>query len=279
MTSKSFKKSEAQPQPPQKYNPVMHNALVNLRGLTLQAIALCGIALAASAVTAAEVRVAVAANFTAPMKLIADAFEKSTGHQLVLSYGATGKFYAQIINGAPFDVLLAADNETPEKLEKQGAAVPGTRCTYATGRLVLWSAQRGLVDEMGEVLTRNSFTRLAIAAPKLAPYGAAAMQVMAKSGVLLAVQTRLVTGDSIGQAFNMVATGNAELGFVAMSQVFVDGRLKSGSAWVVPSDLHSPIKQDAVLLVRGKANPAALQLLAFLKSAQSKAIMATFGYE
>ena len=257
----------------------MDDVFFNLRRATIQAIALCSVTLATAMVCAAEVHVAVAANFTAPMRQIADSFEKSTGHQVVLSYGATGKFYAQIINGAPFDVLLAADDETPEKLEKLGAAVPGTRFTYATGRLVLWSATPGAVDDKGAVLMRNSFTRLAIAAPKLAPYGAAAMQVLVKTGVLSAVQTKLVTGDSIGQAFNMVATGNAELGFVAVSQVFVDGKLKSGSAWVVPSDLHSPIKQDAVLLARGDANPAALQLLAFLKSAQAKAIMVTFGYQ
>lgn len=228
---------------------------------------------------AAEVQVAVAANFTAPMKRIAEEFEKETGHKAVMSYGATGKFYAQITNGAPFDVFLSADDETPAKLEKEGAAVGATRFTYATGRLVLWSAKPGLVDEKAAVLLRNDFKHLAIAAPKLAPYGAAAMETLTKIGMLPLLQAKLVTGESMGQAFGMVSSGNAELGFVAMSQVFEDGKLKSGSAWVVPANLHSPIKQDAVLLARARNNPAALQLLTFLKSTQARAIMNSFGYE
>ena len=222
---------------------------------------------------------AVAANFTAPMNRIAEEFEKSTGHQAVISVGATGKFYAQITNGAPFDVLLSADDETPIKLEEEGFASPGTRFTYATGRLVLWSANSTLVDDKAVVLMRHDFRRLAIAEPKLAPYGMAAMQVLTKMGLLNSVQPKLVTGVSIGQTFSMVSTGNAELGFVAMSQVFENGQLKSGSAWVVPANLHSPLRQDAVLLARGKANPAALQLLIFLKSKQARAIMNSFGYE
>ena len=222
---------------------------------------------------------AVAANFTAPMNRIAEEFEKSTGHQAVISVGATGKFYAQITNGAPFDVLLSADDETPIKLEEEGFASPGTRFTYATGRLVLWSANSTLVDDKAVVLMRHDFRRLAIAEPKLAPYGMAAMQVLTKMGLLNSLQPKLVTGVSIGQTFSMVSTGNAELGFVAMSQVFENGQLKSGSAWVVPANLHSPLRQDAVLLARGKANPAALQLLIFLKSKQARAIMNSFGYE
>ena len=213
------------------------------------------------------------------MKRIAEEFEKGTGHKAVISAGATGKFYAQITNGAPFDVFLSADDETPVKLEKEGFAVPGTRFTYATGRLVLWSANPTLVDDKAAVLVRNDFNRLAIAAPKLAPYGAAAMQVLIKTSRLNLLQPKLVTGGSIGQTYSMVATGNAELGFVAMSQVFEEGQLKSGSAWVVPANLHSPLRQDAVLLARGKANPAALQLLIFLKSGQARAIMNSFGYE
>jgi len=213
------------------------------------------------------------------MKRIAEEFEKGTGHKAVISAGATGKFYAQITNGAPYDVFLSADDETPVKLEKEGFAVPGTRFTYATGRLVLWSANPTLVDDKAAVLVRNDFNRLAIAAPKLAPYGAAAMQVLIKTSRLNLLQPKLVTGGSIGQTYSMVATGNAELGFVAMSQVFEEGQLKSGSAWVVPANLHSPLRQDAVLLARGKANPAALQLLIFLKSGQARAIMNSFGYE
>ncbi len=229
--------------------------------------------------SAAEVQVAVAANFTAPMKRIAEAFEKDTGHKAVLSYGATGRFYAQITNGAPFDVFLSADHETPARLEKDGAAMAGTSFTYATGRLVLWSAKPGLVDEKGAVLVRNEFRRLAIAAPKLAPYGAAAMETLTKIGMLPLLQAKLVTGESIGQTFSMISTGNAELGFVAMSQVFEDNKLKSGSVWLVPAHLHSPIQQNAVLLARGTNNPAALQLLTFMKSGQARAIMNAYGYE
>ena len=229
--------------------------------------------------TAAEVQVAVAANFAAPMKRIAEEFEKDTGHKAVLSYGATGRFYAQITNGAPFDVFLSADDETPARLEKEGVAVANSRFTYATGRLVLWSAKPGMVDEKAAVLLRNEFRYLAIAAPKLAPYGTAAMETLIKIGMLPRLQAKLVTGDSTGQTFNMISSGNADLGFVAMSQVFEDGKLKSGSAWVVPAHLHSPLQQDAVLLKRGKSNPTALQLLTFMKSDQARAIMNSYGYE
>ena len=240
---------------------------------------LCCMVLWVSTVHAADVHVAVAANFTAPMKRMAEEFEKQTGHQAVLSFGSTGKLYAQISNGAPFDVFLSADRQTPAKLEKEGSAVVGSRFTFATGRLVLWSAKPGLVDDKAAVLMRHDFNRLAIAAPKLSPYGAAVMEVLTKIGMLPLLQPKLVTGDSIGQAYSMVATGNAELGFVAMSQVFEDGKLKSGSAWVVPANLHSPLKQDAILLIRGKNNQAAQQLLVFLKSGQARALMNSFGYE
>ena len=227
----------------------------------------------------AEVQVAVAANFTAPMKRIVEEFETGTGHKVSVSYGATGKFYAQITNGAPFEVFLSADDETPARLEKEGFAVPGSRVTYAVGRLVLWSADPALIDDKAAVLVKNDFKYLAIAAPKLAPYGAAAVEALNKIGLLPLLQPKLVTGESVGQTFSMVGSGNAELGFVAMSQVYEGGKLKSGSAWVVPANLHSPLRQDAVLLVRGKSNPAALQLLGFLKSGQARAIMNAFGYE
>ncbi|MES2941244.1 MAG: molybdate ABC transporter substrate-binding protein [Pseudomonadota bacterium] len=240
--------------------------------------ALC-LLLAASYALADEVQVAVAANFTNPMKLIAADFEKETGHKAVLSFGATGRFYAQISNGAPFDVLLAADDETPAKLEKEGAAVYGSRFTYAAGKLVLWSAQPSVVDAAGEVLKKGSFSKLSIAAPKLAPYGAAAVETMNKLGVFSSVQAKLVTGESIGQAFTFVSSGNAELGFVALSQVYENGQLKSGSAWIVPENLHSPIRQDAVLLAKGKDNKAAASLLAFLKTEKARAVIQSFGYQ
>lgn len=235
--------------------------------------------LASASVLAEEVQVAVAANFTAPMKLIAADFEKDTGHKTVLSFGATGKFYAQITNGAPFDVFLAADTETPAKLEKEGAAVSGSGFTYATGRLVLWSAKPGVVDDKGAVLLRGDFKHLAIAAPKLAPYGAAAIETMTKVGLLPSLEPKLVQGESIGQTFSMIASGNAELGFVALSQVYEDGKIKSGSAWTVPTNLHSPIRQDAVLLTRAKNNQAAVQLVAYLKTEKAKNVIRSFGYE
>lgn len=226
-----------------------------------------------------EVQVAVAANFTAPMKLIAAEFQKETGHQAVLTFGATGKLYAQISNGAPFDVFLAADDVRSARLGKEGAAVAGSRFTYASGRLVLWSAQPGVVDDQGEVLKTGSFKHLAIAAPKLAPYGAAAMETMTKLGLLENLQPKLVQGESIGQTYSFISTGNAELGFIALSQVLEGGKIKSGSAWIVPENLHRPIRQDAVLLTRAKDSKAAEQLLAFLKTDKAKAAIRSFGYE
>ena len=228
---------------------------------------------------AADVTVAVAANFTAPMQKIAEAFAQDTGHKAVLAFGATGKFYAQIKNGAPFQMLLAADHETPAKLEKEGFAVAGTRFTYATGRLVLWSAQPGVVDDKGDVLRTSQDGKVALADPKLAPYGAAAITAMTQLGVLERLQPRFVQGENIGQAYQFVATGNAPMGFVALSQVMVDGRIAKGAAWVVPAKLHAPILQDAVLLNPGKDNPAALALTRYLRSEKARAIILSYGYE
>ena len=227
---------------------------------------------------AGEVTVAVAANFTAPMQAIAKAFEQDTGHKALLAFGATGKFYAQIKNGAPFAVLLAADDETPARLEKEGLAVAGTRVTYATGRLALWSKHANLVDDKGEVLRSNSFNKLALADPKLAPYGAAAMEVMQRMGVLANVKPKLVQGDSIGQTYQFVSTENAQLGFVALSQISFDGRISQGSAWVVPQSMHTPLKQDAVLLTAGKDNAAAHALLKYLQGDKAKPLIARYGY-
>jgi len=227
---------------------------------------------------AGEVVVAVAANFSAPMQKIAKAFEQDTGHKPQLVIGATGKFYAQIKNGAPFAVLLAADHETPERLEKEGWAVAGTRFTYAIGRLVLWSKQPNLVDDKGDVLRSSRFEKLAIADPKLAPYGAAAMEVMQRMGVQAQAGSKLVLGDSIGQAYQFVSTENAQLGFVALSQISIDGRLTPGSAWVVPQSLHTPLKQDAVLLHAGKDNAAAQALLKYLQSEAAKTVIRSYGY-
>lgn len=238
-----------------------------------------GLALIGVAAQGAQVSVAVAANFTAPMQKIAAAFEQDTGHKAVPAFGATGKFYAQIKNGAPFQMLLAADDETPARIEKEGLAVPGSRFTYATGRLVLWSAQPGLVDAKGEVLGTGSFERIALADPKLAPYGAAAVETLARLNLLQRLQPRFVQGESIGQAYQFVATGNAPLGFVALSQVMVDGRIAQGSAWVVPATLHAPLRQDAIVLSTGKDNAAATALAAYLQGAKARAIIRGYGYE
>lgn len=225
------------------------------------------------------VQVAVAANFTAPMKAIAAVFEKTTGHKAELVIGSTGKFYAQIKSGAPFDVFLSADDDTPARLEQEGLVVKGSRFTYATGKLVLWSANASLVDDKGEVLKKGDFRKLAVANPKVAPYGAAAVETLTKLKLLDAITPKLVQGESIGQAFNFVATGNAELGFVALSQVLEGGKLKSGSAWTVPANLHAPIVQDAVVLTRGKDNKAAAELVALLKSERIKDLIRSYGYD
>ena len=248
------------------------------RLLTCLSAGLLTLALSASAF-ADEVQVAVAANFTAPMKVIAADFEKATGHKAVLSFGSTGKFYAQIKNGAPFDVFLAADDETPTKLEKENNVVAGSRFTYATGKLVLWSPKADFVDAKGEVLKKGGFAHLAIASPKLAPYGAAAVETLNKLGLYDALQSKLVTGESIGQTFSFVSTGNAELGFVALSQVYEGGKIKSGSGWIVPANLHNAIRQDAVILTHGKDNQAASALTAYLQSEPAKAVIRSFGYD
>lgn len=225
-----------------------------------------------------EVQVAVAANFTAPMQKIAALFEKDSGHKASLAFGSTGNFYAQISNGAPFQVLLAADDETPARLEKEGLAVAGSHFTYAIGKLVLWSSSADLVDAGGAVLKTGNFRHLALANPKTAPYGAAAVEAMGQLGVLPELQPRLVQGDNITQAHQFVVSGNAELGFVALSQVYKDGQLGSGSMWLVPANLYTPILQDAVLLAKGRDKPAAAALLAYLKGDQARAIIRSYGY-
>jgi molybdate transport system substrate-binding protein len=234
--------------------------------------------LVALAVQAEEVQVAVAANFTAPMQAIAAEFEKDTGHKATLSFGATGKFYAQITNGAPFDVFLSADDSTPIKLEDEKQTVADSRFTYAIGTLVLWSAREGYVDEKGDCLKKGDFQHLAIANPKTAPYGAAAIQTLTRLGVLETLQAKFVQGENIAQAHQFIASGNADLGFVALSQVYKDGRITSGSAWIVPDNLHEAIRQDAVVLKKGANNPAAAALIAYLKSPKAAAIIKSYGY-
>ncbi len=223
--------------------------------------------------------VAVAANFTKPMTEIAAEFEKTTGHGAKLSFGSSGKFIAQIENGAPFEVLLSADENGPVRLEQNGMAVDGSRFIYALGKLVLWSATPGLVDDQGKVLAGGNFKHLALADPKLAPYGEAAMQIMKNLGLMEKLQPLLVMGESIAQTQQFISTGNAELGFVALSQVSENGKLSSGSGWIVPGDLHAPIKQTAVLLRLGAENPAAQALLDYLKSPAAQVIIEKYGYD
>lgn len=242
------------------------------RRFLLAATAVCGLA------RAGEVQVAVAANFAGALGPIGQAFTAATGHTLKVSAGATGKFASQIAAGAPFEVLLSADDETPKKLIADGLAVAGSNFTYASGRLVLWSAQPGFVDDQGAVLAAGRFAHLAIANPKLAPYGAAAMEVLRARGLADALAPKLVTGENIAQTFQFVVTGNAELGFVALSQVAAPGQATSGSYWRIPAALYGEIRQDAVLLKVGEKNPAAAALLTFLKSDAAKALIRAWGY-
>lgn len=227
---------------------------------------------------AAEAQVAVAANFAEPIKAIAAVLHKTTGHTLKMSTGASGALYTQIRHGAPFDVFLSADHARPEMLEKDGLTQPGTRFTYATGRLVLWSARPGRLDSDGAVLKAADLGKVAHANPKTAPYGAAAVQVLDKLGLKDALKSKLVQGESIGQTFNFVKTGNADVGFVAMSQVLEGGRLKEGSMWVIPQAQYDPIRQDAVVLKKGAENEAATALFKLLQSPNIKDLIRSYGY-
>ncbi len=240
--------------------------------------ALCLI-VASSQCYAETTLVAVASNFTKPMTEIAEVFEKVTGHSANLAFGSSGKFVSQIENGGPFEVFLSADTSHPAELEKSGLAVSGSQFTYAIGKLALWSATPGLVDDQGQVLSKGSFKYLALADPKLAPYGAAAMEVMENLNVLDKLQPLFVQGENIAQTYQFISTGNAELGFIALSQVIDNGRIANGSGWIVPNNLHKPILQDAILLKKGAENPAAPALLKFIKSLEAQAIIRKYGYD
>lgn len=227
---------------------------------------------------AQDLQVAVAANFTAPVQALAPGFEKATGHRLVASFGSTGQFYAQIKNGAPFQVFLAADDSTPERLEKEGQVAPESRFTYAIGKLVLWSPEPSYVDDKGQVLQQNAFKHLSIANPKTAPYGLAATQTLDRLGLTDMSKGKLVEGQNITQAYQFVSSGNAELGFVALSQVVADGKLKGGSAWRVPENLYDPIRQDAVILKGAEDNAAAKAFVQYLRSPEAAKVIESFGY-
>lgn len=232
--------------------------------------------LVAAPAFAAETKVAVAANFTEPAREIATRFKARTGHDAILSFGASGQFYAQIANGAPFEVFLSADRERPEKAEADGLSVAGSRFTYAVGRLVLYSKTPGLVDGRGAVLRSGRFQKIAIADPRTAPYGVAAIETMRRLGVEAQLRPKLVQGASITQTYQFVDTGAAELGFVALSQVV---SVKGGSRWVVPAVSHTPIDQQAVLLKTGAGSAAARAFMAFLKGPEARAIIRSYGYE
>ena len=245
-----------------------HNALTAL--LVLYTIA--------GSANAGTLSVAVASNFTAPMQEIAQVFEKRTGHTLALSFGSTGKFYTQIRQAAPFEVLFAADAATPARIGQEGLGVQASRITYAVGTLVLWSPQPGLIDDGAAVLASERFARLAIANPDLAPYGAAAKQTLEQLGLYARLRPKLVMGTSVSQAYQFVATRNATLGLIALSQVYSNGRIKEGSAWIVPASFHQPIDQDAIVLNPGKSNPVASELMQFMQTDLVRQILESYGY-
>ena len=226
-----------------------------------------------------DINVAVASNFTAPMKEIASLFEHASGHKVRLSFGASGKFYAQIKHGAPFHLFFSADQQKPAQLEREELIIPGSRFTYAVGQLALWSAQEGFIKANPDRLLALQFNKLAIANPKLAPYGVAAIDVLEHLALIDRTKSRWVHGENIAQTYQFVSTGNADLGFVALSQIMKEGRLKAGSSWIIPEALYTPIKQDAVLLRSGEHSPAAQALLRFMKTEQAEAIMQSYGYK
>lgn len=239
---------------------------------------LAGLCLLAFRVDAGEVRAAVAANFTVPVQKIAEQFQADTGHSVKASYGSTGKFYSQIRNGAPFDVLLAADDTTPDRIGKEGLGDAASRFTYAIGKLVLWSKKPGYVDARGEVL-RGKFDKLAIANPRLAPYGVAAQETLESLGLWSGLQGRIVMGESISQTQQFADSGNADLAFIALSQTLKDGKTIEGSQWVVPGHLYNPIRQDAIMLTSVQDREATEAFMKYLKGAKAIAIIKSFGYD
>ncbi|WP_372883159.1 molybdate ABC transporter substrate-binding protein [Psychromonas sp.] len=228
---------------------------------------------------AGEIRVAVAGNFFKPLKILAAKFEAQTGDKILLSVGATGKLYAQISNGAPFEIFLAADQKRPAKLVEQQLAVAESQFTYAKGKLALWSKNPTLIDTQGSCLQSPELLHLAIANPKAAPYGEQAVQVLKKLGIYEQLENKLVLGQNIGQTFHYVSNGNVQQGIIALSQITTDGKITSGSAWIIPGNLYQAIQQDAVLLDKGKSNPTARAFLAYLKSTEALQIIRSFGYE
>ena len=245
----------------------------------MAAVALIVLGITASPARSADALIAVATNFAEPMEVLEADFERRSSHTIAIAPGSTGKLYGQIIQGAPFDVLLAADRDRPERLEAEGYAVSGSRFTYAIGRLTLWSADPTLIPADGlTVLQSGAFRSLAIANPDLAPYGSAALETLAMHGLVDALSDKLVRGQNAGQAFALIATGNAALGLVALSSVLSARNTIKGSRWDVPATDHMPIAQDAVLLARAADNPAARDFMDYLRSTHAREIIGRFGY-
>jgi molybdate transport system substrate-binding protein len=250
---------------------------ISLRFHVTAVLVLCGLTI--TPVWAAEVSVAVASNFAAPMERIVPLFQKESGHTVKVTAGASDKLYKQITRGAQFDVFLSADEELPKRLLQDGAAVAGSRFVYATGRLVLWSAQADFVDSKGAVLNKGNFDSLAIANPLYSPYGVAAKETLGKLTMWNAIQRKLTKGEDVSATYQLAATEHADLAFIALSQVMRNGKVSTGSWWLVPPEMHNPIRQSAVLLQAAKDPAAARAFLAFLKSAKAQAVMRGFGYE
>jgi len=248
-----------------------------MRRPTKVALSVLLLLISASNEAANPVRIAVASNFNNTIRSVVAAFQKNTGYELTTVLGSTGKLYAQIVNGAPMDIFLAADSAHPERLEKQGRGIPGSRFTYAVGQLVLWSPIPGYVDSEGARLTTKDFRYLAIANPRLAPYGRAAQQVLEARGLWNQVAMRIVTGENISQTYQFIASGNAQMGFVALSQIKDPAASRiAGSHWLVPASLHDAIEQQALLL---NSSPAAVAFLEFLHSEEARDIIVSHGYK
>ena len=239
----------------------------------------CALIATVSFAAADEVKAAVAANFTVAIKRLTPIFEQKTGHKLLVSFGATGQLFAQINNGAPFDVFLAADDQAPQQLIKSGAAIASSHFIYATGRLALWSSTSGYVDADGKILNSDKFVKIAIANPKTAPYGQAATEALIALGLFDKLSPKFVVGENISQTQQFVSTGNVELGFIALAQVKGLPASERGSYWLVPSTLHKPIGQGAVALSSTKNSEAATAFLAFLKTPEAVVVIRELGYE
>lgn len=224
------------------------------------------------------VTVAVASNFTVAMTAIADAYHEKTGREVSLAFGSSGKLFAQIAHGAPFHLFFSADQTKPQALVDQGLGIAGSEFTYAQGALALWSATPGRVDGQGNILTKGDFRKLAFANPRLAPYGEAALEVLKTRHLAEQTRVKWVQGENIAQTYQFVVSGNADIGFVALSQVMKNGRFTSGSGWIVPASLYAPIKQDAVLLKHGEHSELARSFLAYVHSKAASRIIRSYGY-